>query len=159
MTKVGNFQFGSAVLCEDIRQEKSEKLIFVGVFSGEIFVEKLPAEIAIALYTPGIALAPGTSDVHLRFSGPGEGKAILTIRFATDVERAPLNLIVPRLSVQMECEGIFRIDVSADKRHWKSLVKRTVGVKAGLWSIVPSIAPLPPSEQSPPAAPDSSSQP
>lgn len=149
MTRVGNLDLASAILCEDIRQEKSEKFFLIGVFSGDIFVANIPAELPLALYMPAVARTPGKSEIQLRYSGPGKGKAIIIAEIASTAENEFVTIALPRLSVHLECEGTFKIDVSADGKRWKPIVRKKISLKEGLWRLAPSIALQPPGERSP----------
>jgi hypothetical protein len=158
MTKVGNVELASAILCEDIRQEKSEKLILIGVFTGNIFIDKVPADLPFALFVPGVSSKPGPSEIQIRYSGPGRGRAIIRAVLQTTKENEVVNLIVPRLTVHMECEGTFKVDVRTDQGRWRPIVRKEIELKQGLWSLVPSTASVPPSEQSLTDAEESPSQ-
>lgn len=152
MIQVGNLSFKNAILCEEIRQEKSNKFILIGVFSGDIVVEKFPAQLGLSAYIEAIVSKPGQSSVWLRLSGPGEGEALIEAVLETTKADEAATLPLPRMDVSMTCEGTFRLSASEDQDTWVSLIEKEVIQRDGLWTLT-SIERVPPSEQSQPEDP------
>jgi hypothetical protein len=47
---MSNFEVAGAIVCEDIRQEVTQKFILIGAFGGEINVVALPSVVVLALF-------------------------------------------------------------------------------------------------------------
>lgn len=155
MIKVGSVVFNNCLLCEDIRQEKSNKYILIGVYSGDILIANLPASIPLAFYLDGNVTKPGSHKLHLKLSGPGEGSATIQLGLDTKKKNEPIVLPLPRLDVTMECEGVFTVEASDDGHTWTVIIKKQVTNGENLWSLLrPTVSELP-SSQSPPDAPAS----
>lgn len=153
-----SFQVRNALLCEDVRQEKTEKFFLIGVFSGDIIISKVPARVAIALYMEGALERAGTTNIQIRFSGPGEGEGIVGAEFATSTDGERVVIPIPRLELLFEEAGTFRVDISDDDHTWVTVIEKKVVVTDRV--LTPFAAETPqPSEQSPPDVPASSSQP
>lgn len=147
MINVGNICFRNCILCEDIRQEKSEKFILSGVFPGDILVDKIPAKISIAFYLDTTVTQPGETNLLLRMSGPGEGSVVISANVSSTVENEVGTMALPRMEVSMQSEGVFRLEASADQEGtWTTLIEKNVIRKGGLWSLNPILS-EPPSEQ------------
>src|SRR4051812_32332837 len=105
MISVGNLRIRNAVLCEDVRQEKSNKFILIGVFPGDILVEDVPASVPLDVYIDAIALEP-IGSIFLKLSGPGEGSAIIGINYHASLEEGSTEtvaaLVTPRMEVAVQ---------------------------------------------------------
>lgn len=120
MDESTNFRVRNVVLCEDIRQEKSNKFILIGVYAGNILVETLPCDIPLSLFIDGTIDRGGESTLFIRLSGPGEGSGTMGINYSGDSGGAGV-LVTPRMDVHMECAGVFRVEVSEDRITWTLL--------------------------------------
>jgi hypothetical protein len=58
--------FRNAILCDDIRNERGNKHSLMGVFSGDLVVAKLPAQVYLALYFEHVSEKAGELDVALK---------------------------------------------------------------------------------------------
>lgn len=152
MVSIGQIRIRNAVLCEDVREEvRTNKHILIGTFSGDIrFGGPLPAPAQFALYLD-IQAPAGFHPFEIRFSGPGPGSAVLDAAINMG-ENGYGTITTPRMNITMQEEGIFRLDGRIPGGRWINIFKKRVYVD-------PAIASPPPSEQSLPDAPDSSSQP
>lgn len=147
----------AAILCEDIRQEKSNKFILIGVYVGDIYVTTLPAPAPIAIFISGEP-TEDSGELWLRLSGPGEGKAKMKMAYKRSPESTNISIASPALEVLLEKEGTLVIERSFDDENWAVLLERKVIQREGLWTLTP-IASQPLSEQSQSDAPETSSQP
>ena len=147
------FKVESAILCEDIRQEKSNKFILIGVYSGPILVSQFPMSISLAVFVIG---TPEEQEglVTLRFSGPGEDTALLKMGYRRSDDNTFAALSTPVLQIALQQEGTLLIEISADGESWEPLLSRDVSQADGLWSLTPIVSGQP-SEQSPNDAPAS----
>lgn len=148
-----NLQITSRIVCEDIRQEKTNKYILVGVISGDILVQELPGMIALSIYLEGVARESGS--VRIRVSGPGEGQGVMGASFKLQ-DGNRVTLTFPTVGLALECEGTLKLEISeGDDEDWEPLVEKKVIKTEGLWTLAPIVSP-PPSGQSPSDAQESS---
>lgn len=133
------------ILCEDIRQEITNKIIMIGVYSGDILISNLPGSIPLCMYAELDVKAKGEYDVYLRMSGPGEGSFILQTHIGAS--NADNNGVIrtPRIDVTLECEGVLKIDASIDRKKWKALSRKKVTQSDEVINLQPTIAAAPPS--------------
>lgn len=145
------FTVNHALLCEDIREEKTGKHTLVGVYSGDVDISGIPGTMAIALYIELQVIIPGKYELSLRLSGPGEHSATLKANLALEKNNKFAILATPRIDLLVDREGILKIEMSMDGQVWTSLLEKKI-------TLNPSLANAfqPPHGQSPTAAPDSS---
>ena len=153
-TKKRNIIIGNAVLCEDIRQERSNKFILIGVFSSDMLIEKLPCSVPLAFFLEAVVRKRGQTSLAIKLSGPGEGEFVLRAVLTTTRDNENVSMPLPRAEVLLECEGTFRLAVSEDEANWTTVIEKKVTQQDGLWTLHP-IALRQPSEQSQPAVPAS----
>lgn len=126
MSKVGELNVGNVMLCDDIRQEQgNNKFILIGVYSGDIIISELPADISLAFYME-IKAPKGHHQIEIRLSGPQKGgQAILKSQF----EHSGVGtgtIASPRINISMAEEGPFRIDMRAGTGRWVNLISKRV---------------------------------
>jgi hypothetical protein len=150
MKKFGALKVTAAILCDDVRKEAdTNKHILIGTYSGDIQLNApFPATMPLAIYFE-LVVPPGHHDVDVRLSGPGKGSGIIKAIIDQIGEQPMATLVVPRLEVFMEKAGIFAVDIRGNGGRWVNVMKKKVS----------STVLEQPSEQSPPGAQGSSSQP
>jgi hypothetical protein len=132
-----HFEIRSRILCEEVRQEKNNKYILLGVFGGDIFVDALPASVPFALYFDGKVASKEPGDFYIRMSGPGKGSAIMAVKYTPSVDNASVAIVTPRLEVTLDEVGILKIETSDDEQNWVVQIERNVKIGENLWSLVP----------------------
>jgi hypothetical protein len=147
----------AAILCEDVRQEKSNKFMLIGVYVGDIFAKQLPMNVPLAVFVTGTP-SEDKGEFWLRFSGPGKGSATMKLGYERTGESPAISLATPVLDVLLEQEGTILIERSFDGENWATLFERKIIQKEEIWSLT-TIASPPPSELSQADAPETSSQP
>ena len=158
MIEVGKFSIRNCLLCDDIRQEKNNKLIILGVFSGDILIPKVPANISLAFFIDGFADVLGETSIWFKLSGPGEGHVIIEVSLDVTMAGQQIALSLPRADVTLECEGVLRFDASSDQKDWVNLMEKKVILSDEVWSLFPTVSERP-FEQSQPASQGPDSQP
>ena len=125
MTKIGEMDLVHAILCEDVRQDKQNKYMIIGMFTGNIIVTELPVQVQLAIFLQMNGRG-GPHPLFLRLSGPGEDSVVLEtgITFDDNIGTATMN--TPRLDVHMEVEGMFRVDLSVDQETWVPAIEKKV---------------------------------
>lgn len=145
----------TVLFCEEVRQEKSNKYIILGVFNGLIIVNHLPATVPIALYLEYFPVPLGKFTIGLRISGPGKGSFEMAIEANVHDASRPLVLPTPRFEVTLECEGDLLVEVKFEGGEYQKA--GSAGVKLDQTIIrhpFPIVA-EPRSEQSQSDAPES----
>ena len=60
----------AAIVCDDIRQEKSNKDILIGVYSNELIIHKKPARLRLSVFVLVDVLEIGETEFEIRLDGP-----------------------------------------------------------------------------------------
>lgn len=125
MTKIGKLKVTNAILCDDIRKEQgTNKAILIGVYSGDLVLPTIPADVQLAVYLELVAPA-GAYVVEIKFSGPQKGHAIMKATLET--ARDGIGTIAsPRVGINMAQEGVFRIDARVNEGRWTNLISKRV---------------------------------
>ena len=132
MTRFSNVIIENAVLCEDIRQEVRNKNTLVGIYAGDIMVSQLPANIDLAFYLDGKYREKKSTPMEVRISGPGRDAATAPIEFAPIGDTLGFAMISPRMRVQLEQEGEFKVSMRELGGSWKTLIAKKVTLNADL---------------------------
>jgi len=132
-----NICFVNVLVCDDIRQEKSEKYILIGAYSGGIFLSSFPATVPLAFY---IEMRAGTdaATFWFRMSGPGKGSAKMRIDYQKENPDEPVMTFVIPMQVLMEEAGTFKLEASLDQKKWTKILAKEVTQKSDLWHLGPS---------------------
>jgi hypothetical protein len=115
-------RFGNMILCEDVREEKRNKLTLVGVFSGDILVPKFPAEIQLA----------GLFQVHDVREGDrialsiqiGEKKFTTEKEFQTASRHA--HIVLVKSTFRFDKEGEIKISGSLNGGRFRAILEKTI---------------------------------
>lgn len=144
----------NALLCEDIRQEKSNKYIIIGVFTGDIIVKKLPATIPICVFIQARMANTGETAFTFRLSGPGEGSITMEMLVNSSVPNEVVTIIPPKLQVTINEIGVIKAEFLFKNGRQLEIFVKNVTQSDEIFELSP-IASQPPSERSPPDAPAS----
>lgn len=126
MTKLGDISVRTALLCEDVRQEKSNKFILIGVFANDIVLSTMPAAIPISFFIELKSSKLGTQHLYFRISGPGNESAKLKIGLDIKDAESVVAIPGPKLDIRMDADGVFKIDASTDEKRWVNLIAKKV---------------------------------
>lgn len=125
MIKVGDLKLKNVIVCDDIRVEKSNKLILIGVFPADILVKELPAAVSLAIYIDGNISRSGDNTAKFRFSGPGDDSAELAVGFKQVENQTKFSLRTPRFEMLIEQEGVFKIELENNGK-WATIAEKLV---------------------------------
>lgn len=129
-----NFKVRNAIFCEDIREEKSNKHILIGVFGGDLHVAEIPALVRLAIYTEIEIKGDIPSQVFLKISGPGDGYAIMQAQPRVNEEADNLQTIVistPSFAIQAESEGNIKVEIGFQEDRLQQIISKKITLKKG----------------------------
>src|SRR5688500_4908101 len=93
-------KFRNAILCEDVREELRNKKSLMGVFAGDVLVDKFPAQIRFALYVEYIPLRGRTVTVLIRLLQDEE--ELGTAEMSVHGTHQPASLILPTVLARFD---------------------------------------------------------
>ncbi|WP_282608966.1 hypothetical protein [Pelagibius sp. Alg239-R121] len=103
-------RFRNVLLCDDIRQEISNKLILIGVYTGHIVLSEFPANIRLAVYAEFKPRELTVEDVQLRYKLDGKLLATISGRVEAHDLDSWATAAIPALPLQLESMGELSIE-------------------------------------------------
>jgi hypothetical protein len=123
------FEIETAVLCDDIRQERNGKYLLIGVYGGNIIVRSFPTDLQLALWVLARPKTLGRAQVRIRVIGPQQNTLVEGgLEFELkDPARATI-MALPGLPLQIQSVGELRFEMasSSDKDEWLPVKTVTV---------------------------------
>jgi hypothetical protein len=114
----------SRILCQDIRQEKTNKLILIGVYPSEIIFSTFPANAFIAFYIEADVLKDVSATLQARVRVNDEVQVEMGIDLPLEAGKT-LVIPSPPLHLKFEAPGAVSIDFSDDGEEWVTLLERS----------------------------------
>lgn len=112
MAKKKNITVRNAILCEYVARGSNNKHVLVNVYSGDIIVSKLPAEINLGVYLE-LERAEGASVDEITFEIKLGNESILTATAQNSSESKLSVLALHTIRVEIKSDTIFKVIVSA----------------------------------------------
>lgn len=109
----------SVVLCDDIRQEANGKHILIGVYSGVLGIRSLPVTLRLSWWIQLLA-DPGKYEIDIRIIGPNDAQLMSGKIMLESIAAKPSAFIVPKTAMQIQAEGIVRLEWNANG-EWETV--------------------------------------
>lgn len=122
------------VFAEDIRHEKSNKFVIIGVTPGDILISRIPGAMPMALFAGLKIKKAGDYNLWVRVSGPQPDEAIIDLKITTLDADKTHAIALPRIDVAVEQEGVLKVDISGDKKKWINMVTKKVNLSKDIFS-------------------------
>lgn len=121
----------NVIICENVRQEKNDKYIIIGVFPADVLVSSFPARLQFAAYIEIDPERLGRLQMFLRVylgdSSPELKPAEVRIEMEI-IKRETLGVATPSIGFQLNSANILRIDASSDGNKWISIASRNINL-------------------------------
>jgi uncharacterized protein (UPF0218 family) len=116
-----------AIACEDVREERGNKISVMGMFTDQVAVAEFPADIRVAFFftvrSPEIQNVP--LKVRVTVDGEEAGLAVVHLVYTTAAKLA--NVILPMGAIRLQDEGHFAISMRVeDSEEWVEVLRKTV---------------------------------
>src|SRR6185436_1737323 len=122
------FDIETAVLCDDIRQERNGKYLLIGVYGGNLVVQSFPTDVVLSLWMLAHPKTTGRTQVRVRVVGPQESTLVeggLEFNLKDTTKAAILAL--PGMPLQVQTEGKLRFEMTArGQKEWTPIKTITV---------------------------------
>ena len=135
------------LICDDIRQEITNKYILIGVYLGDMVLPEFPVHASISLWIQYRPDHVGEHEIALRFNGPSpeEGKLepFATLKARASVDRLD-DVAIPlhKMVFKADRPGEISVEFSEDEKNWLEICKLRL-VKGEVQSV--GFTPPPPS--------------
>lgn len=122
------------LICDDFRREENGKAILIGVYSGDIVLNKVPTKMSVCLWFFGEMTGEHLSfDIEIEFKGENEEsnkkykQSINEINTKSVKEKTDVNIILLRVPLELNSEGALNIKVKPKENStWKTISKKKV---------------------------------
>lgn len=139
----------AAILCEDIRQEVNNKLILIGVFTGDIVLSEFPGAIALRIYIEYISDKVGEFDFQVIYTLNEDEKAKVSGKITVHTPEGSIGMTVPPVLIEADEPGDLSVLFLIEGQEPEIILKKALT----LGEVVSPISFSRPPEQSPPAVP------
>lgn len=113
-----------AVLCEDVREEKTRKVSLIGVFGGDVVVPQFPAQIRIAFYITLRSTIAGERQLNVSLRIGDEMTFNSDVPMVFEAKNPAANLIIPGAILKVDKEGYITLLIGVDGQQAEVLSKR-----------------------------------
>ncbi len=112
------FDVETAVLCDDIRQERNGKYLLIGVYGGNLAVRSFPTDVVLALWILARPKMAGRTKVRMRVVGPQESTLVEgELEFNLRDTASATIMALPGMPLQVQNEGELRFEMASDERN------------------------------------------
>jgi hypothetical protein len=118
-------EFTGVIFCEDIRREITEKLIFIGVYTGEVVVPAFPSPIQLAVWAEIGNMPIGKRTIELRIGIENKGWLNAQIQLEATAE-GPVSFVIPPMQILVEESSDFELQVQNGKEFETVRKKRII---------------------------------
>jgi hypothetical protein len=115
-------KFLNAILCEHVAQGANKKHTLINAYSGDVVVDRFPADLAFGIYVEMAAGAPPEMDVELRLANRAFAK--LHAVFPSSNADKPSTLVVPHIQLPVAEETAFSVVAKADGYAATTLIEK-----------------------------------
>ena len=125
-----DFRLVSALLCEDARKDIAGKDILIGVYSGNILVERLPGKMPITAWFNLDVHGPCIFAIEVRVLDPTERETIRgKMKLNVKAEKDSVSTSLPIFLMDIEKEGFIRVQIRRENGKWRNVIKKKITVK------------------------------
>ena len=115
-----------AFLCDDFRQEKNGKYIFIGVYSDSISVNGFPATLVLSLvpYFESAAVGTYETEFEIKYNDKTLAKAIGRVNSQSNGGAFTPFQMHP---LELQASGVLSVRFKEKGKRWKTLLTMPVG--------------------------------
>jgi hypothetical protein len=105
------FKVVSAVLCDDIRIEKNDKFLLIGVYAGTVIVPGIPADLNVCWWIQIVPEEVGKIETDIQVI-KDDGSILLRARAAFEVHQKEWSALpIPKTPLRLQSEGNFKLQM------------------------------------------------
>ena len=131
--KAPNAKVVCAILCDDVRKEENGKDIILGVYSGNVLIEKFPADLKFCLWLGYFVDGSGELAQEVRVIDPSgrslvEGKIKLNI---AENRGESASLALRNMPLHIEKQGLYKFQWRKKNSRWKTILEKWIDQSNG----------------------------
>lgn len=126
--KSSRLEFSNAIICEDVREEKSGKFILIGVYLDDVLLSRIPGRVTLRAWAQ---LRPNKNKITVEFRFLHGDKVIAhgTGDFVIEDEKIGKSSVIvsPRVSIQIDRPTLIKFQAREPRlRDWQTIVQVNV---------------------------------
>jgi hypothetical protein len=129
MSESFRFEILGAILCDDVRREDNGKDIIIGVYSGGIIINELPAPLALKVWIQLRHSGAGQTKLRVEINLEGENLAGVEMMMGTQAEVGAGSLFTPTVPVLLTKEGMVSVTLQQGEGEPQQLMQLPVTLK------------------------------
>lgn len=98
------------IYCDDIRKEENGKLIFIGVYTGDLVPESFPAQLSLCSWSRLEGIAEGDHRLTLRLNCPDGSRQDQVGQIKVTNADEFVSIVTSGMPIRAEGPGIIRLD-------------------------------------------------
>ena len=120
-------KIASAVICDDIRKEDTNKHLLIGVYPEDIVVKQFAAPVILRLWLQFYPDKDGDLSLEIRMKGTAIGKSPLIRGVINIVDKDKIaTLSVPPMPIILEREGEIEFQIRGKGKRWRPVKRLSV---------------------------------
>lgn len=127
----------NVLLCDEIRQEKSEKYILIGVYTHGLIVPVMPAKIRLSLYLAVEFSEIGAQDIVIDVRH-NDSHARIEVQVGVNLDGVPTAIPTPPFPMTFEEPGELIVSIGRDQETLFEVARFPTLVNQDVWSLFPS---------------------
>lgn len=121
------YRFGIVAMCDAVyKDERTNKGILAGVYSGDVVAEKFPLDLPVGFYIEMTPETGGNHSIELKFCVNGKHRMGAIIEVGETLPGVPAMLLLPTMSIRFEKPGLFEIKFCSDGSRGVSILKKAI---------------------------------
>jgi hypothetical protein len=121
------FRFGIVAMCDAVyKDERTNKGILAGVYSGDVVAEKFPLDLPVGFYIEVTPDTGGSHRIELRFCVNGKHRMGAIIDLGETLPGVPAMLLLPTMSIPFENPCLFEVKFCAEGSRTVSILKKAI---------------------------------
>lgn len=111
--------------------ENTNKPFIIGIYPSDIFVSSFPASVSFCIYFELHDVEIGEYDIYVRAYIGKLSKNNKPVRVAIKlrlVKEAPMPIILPKMTIPIQGEDDYSVDISFDQTKWSNVIKRKIAL-------------------------------
>lgn len=138
------FRFGIVAMCDVVyKDERTNKGILAGLYSGDVIAEKFPLDLPVSFYIEASPDIGGSHNIDLKFYINGRHHMGAKIELGDTLANVPAMLLIPPITLRFDKPCTFEMKFCVEGSRAVSILKKAITAR----DPTPS-ASLPPSVRS-----------
>lgn len=122
-------QFENAIICDEIREEKTGKYFLIGVYRNTIQTPEFPVDMTVSAFLAVLFERNGKYTIEFRYAH--NKKQLIGGRAECDVRdyKSSVIMSLPAAHIQIQKEGVLALQMREIGKNWRTLKRLYVELR------------------------------